>query len=256
MRALTLAELRAGGGGPIIGYAIGAGGGGVSGAVGQLAMGAGPQTQTPVRPSGNSWNHGGRGGQRRSNAPQHNRPTGPRPELKTRDPYSPPDPVGNQDAHMSLPQPDLFRRPAPWTPPEGFVGNGDEPTEKQKYEWLRENMARDGLHPFEWPLEHRLGGKKPTGREAPKDAHDPNGSKAPRKPGKREGFEDPAGGEQWVPNPNDKSPNPDWGWFDKDGSVWVPTGPKPSIAHGGPHWDKQNPKTGGHENKHLGGHTR
>lgn len=44
------------------------------------------------------------------------------------------------------------------------------------------------------------------------------------------GFRSPCRGEQWVP----KSPNPDWGWLDKDESVWVPTGPKPSIAHGGP----------------------
>ncbi len=30
-----------------------------------------------------------------------------------------------------------------------------------------------------------------------------------------------------------------YGWPDKGGNIWVPTGPK---GHGGPHWDVQNPK--------------
>ncbi|WP_330220957.1 polymorphic toxin type 37 domain-containing protein, partial [Mycobacteroides abscessus] len=34
---------------------------------------------------------------------------------------------------------------------------------------------------------------------------------------------------------------------DADGNVWVPTG-KGGLAHGGPHWDVQDPKTGKHEN--------
>jgi RHS repeat-associated protein len=36
----------------------------------------------------------------------------------------------------------------------------------------------------------------------PGDAHNPDGAKAPGKPGVNEGFTDPAGGEDWVPNPN------------------------------------------------------
>ncbi len=71
--------------------------------------------------------------------------------------------------------------------------------------------------------------------KAPDNAYDPNGPKAPGKPGEADGFKDPKGGENWVPNPNGRG----YGWEADDGRVWVPTGPK---AHGGPHWDVQNPK--------------
>ena len=80
----------------------------------------------------------------------------------------------------------------------------------------------------------------------PKDAKDPNGTKAPGKPGKAEGFRDPKGGERWVKNPNGKG----YGWLDDKGRVWVPTGPAgsngfgPGEAHGGAHWDIQSPGGG------------
>ena len=75
------------------------------------------------------------------------------------------------------------------------------------------------------------------------------------KPGAEEGFEDPKGGEEWVPNPNGSG----HGWKDKDGNVWCPTG-KGGNAHGGLHWDVQTPGKGGKKGKHInvypGGHTR
>jgi RHS repeat-associated protein len=91
----------------------------------------------------------------------------------------------------------------------------------------------------------------------PKDAKDPEGAKAPGKPGSDEGFEDPKGGEKWVPNPNGKGN----GWEDADGNVWVPTGPG-GTAHGDPHWDVQKPKSSGggrgrrYENVYPGGRRR
>ena len=81
----------------------------------------------------------------------------------------------------------------------------------------------------------------PLENKPPQDAKDLNGAKAPGKPGDAEGFEDPKGGEQWVRNPNGSG----YGWLHKDGSVWIPTGPKPesgrNLPHGGPHWDVQYP---------------
>jgi RHS repeat-associated protein len=81
----------------------------------------------------------------------------------------------------------------------------------------------------------------------PKDAADPNGAKAPGKPGEREGFKDPKSGPKWGKAPNGKS-----GWVDAKGNVWVPTGQAPSIAHGGPHWDVQL-VGGGYQNVRPGG---
>jgi RHS repeat-associated protein len=83
----------------------------------------------------------------------------------------------------------------------------------------------------------------------PDDAHDPNGAKAPGKPGAAEGFQDPKGGETWG-----KAPNGKWGWVDDKGNVWVPTG-QGGAAHGGPHWDVQDPK-GGYDNVYPGGRVR
>ena len=93
----------------------------------------------------------------------------------------------------------------------------------------------------DWVLSHN----KP-----PKDACDPNGAKAPGKPGKAEGFSDPKGGPNWVPNPNGRGN----GWQDSNGDVWVPTG-QGGSAHGGPHWDKQTPG-GGYTNVYPGGGQR
>jgi RHS repeat-associated protein len=89
----------------------------------------------------------------------------------------------------------------------------------------------------------------------PKDAHDPNGAKAPGKPGSAEGFCDPKPGKpQWDRNPNGNGS----GWVDADGNVWVPTGPDSGStgdAHGGPHWDVQKPG-GGYDNVYPGGKKR
>ena len=73
----------------------------------------------------------------------------------------------------------------------------------------------------------------------PRDAKDPDGAKAPGKPGVEEGFKDPKRGESWVPNPNGKG----YGWLDASGDVWVPSGPGRNV-HGGPHWDVQTPGKG------------
>ncbi|MCE7915607.1 MAG: hypothetical protein DYH15_13280 [Nitrosomonas sp. PRO4] len=81
----------------------------------------------------------------------------------------------------------------------------------------------------------------------PENAHDPDGPKAPVKPGKKEGFCDPKGGEDWTRNPNGRGS----GWRDANGDVWIPTGPRPGDAHGGPHWDVQTPG-GGYINEGSG----
>ncbi|WP_016887460.1 polymorphic toxin type 37 domain-containing protein [Mycobacteroides abscessus] len=85
----------------------------------------------------------------------------------------------------------------------------------------------------------------------PGDAFDKTGAKSPGYPGDypagslpRE-FVPPKDGPKWVPNPNPKGDR--FGWLDADGNVWVPTG-QGGLAHGGPHWDVQDPKTGKHEN--------
>lgn len=82
----------------------------------------------------------------------------------------------------------------------------------------------------------------------PHDAKDKEGAKAPGKPGEAEGFRDPKGGEQWVKNPNADKGGASHGWLDDKGRIWVPTGPRPGRAHGGPHWDVQYGKR--HE-KHI-----
>jgi RHS repeat-associated protein len=85
----------------------------------------------------------------------------------------------------------------------------------------------------------------------PANAYDPNGPKAPGKPGDVEGFCEPKGGDDWVRNPNGRGN----GWRARDGGVWVPTGPDSGStgdAHGGPHWDVQYPG-GGYDNVYPGG---
>jgi len=74
----------------------------------------------------------------------------------------------------------------------------------------------------------------------PENAYDPNGPKAPGKPTEADGFKDPKGGENWVPNPNPGKGGSPWGWQDSKGYVWCPTG-QGGNAHGGPHWDVQTP---------------
>lgn len=81
----------------------------------------------------------------------------------------------------------------------------------------------------------------------PENAYDPNGPKAPGKPGEAEGFKDPKGGENWVPNPNPGRGGSSWGWQDAAGDVWCPSG-QGGRAHGAPHWDVQTPG-GGYRNE-------
>lgn len=88
----------------------------------------------------------------------------------------------------------------------------------------------------------------------PDNAYDPEGPKAPGRPSENEGFVPPKKGDEWVKNPNGRG----YGWRDKGGDVWVPTGPSdPSRgdAHGGPHWDVQTPG-GGYVNIYPGGGRR
>lgn len=80
----------------------------------------------------------------------------------------------------------------------------------------------------------------------PENAYDPNGPKAPGKPGAEDGFSDSKNGENWVRNPNPGKGGPSHGWEDDKGDVWCPTG-QGGRAHGGPHWDVQSPG-GGYRN--------
>ncbi|MDE1174397.1 MAG: hypothetical protein PW790_12115 [Parvibaculaceae bacterium] len=83
----------------------------------------------------------------------------------------------------------------------------------------------------------------------PENAWDPNGPKAPGYPGNAEtghpDYSDPKGGPNWVPNPNGRG----FGWESGDGTVWVPSG-QGGAAHGGPHWDQQNPRGKNYDNKY------
>jgi hypothetical protein len=84
--------------------------------------------------------------------------------------------------------------------------------------------------------------------QPPKDAADPKGAKAPGKPGTKDGFVEPKSGTTWGKVEKGKSAGKS-GWVHKGGKVWVPTGPEGSPnAHGGPHWDVQNPDGSGHVN--------
>ncbi|MDB5840068.1 MAG: putative deoxyribonuclease RhsC, partial [Herminiimonas sp.] len=80
----------------------------------------------------------------------------------------------------------------------------------------------------------------PMFAKPPENAYDPQGPKAPGKPGEAEGFKDPKGGENWVPNPNPGKGGSSHGWQDAKGDVWCPTGPG-GRGHSGPHWDVQTP---------------
>lgn len=80
----------------------------------------------------------------------------------------------------------------------------------------------------------------------PENAYDPEGPKAPGKPGVEDGFKDPKTGENWVPNPNPGKGGSSNGWQDSKGDVWCPTG-QGCRGHGGPHWDVKTPG-GGYRN--------
>jgi RHS repeat-associated protein len=93
-------------------------------------------------------------------------------------------------------------------------------------------------------------------KKPPSDAHDPNGAKAPGKPGPETGFKDPKSGEKWG-----KALNGQEGWLDDKGNVWVPTG-QGGLAHGrggglaGAHWDVQGRRGGSLGNRYPGGYHR
>ncbi|WP_414833990.1 polymorphic toxin type 37 domain-containing protein [Afifella sp. YEN Y35] len=83
------------------------------------------------------------------------------------------------------------------------------------------------------------------------DGECPPAADAPGKPTEEDGFKPPKNWNgQKVKSPNGRG----YGWPDKSGNVWVPTGPGPA-AHGGPHWDVQRPG-GGYINVYPGGRTR
>ena len=73
-------------------------------------------------------------------------------------------------------------------------------------------------------------------KEGAKKPDRETGAQAPGKPTAEDGYIPP---KKWdgkkVYSPKG------FGWPDKDGNVWVPTGPK---GHGGPHWDVQKAKGG------------
>lgn len=75
-------------------------------------------------------------------------------------------------------------------------------------------------------------------------------AQAPGMPTEKDGFYPP---KKWdgkkVKNPR----GPGYGWPDKDGNIWVPTGPK---GHGGPHWDVQGPRGKRYRNVLPGGKER
>lgn len=80
--------------------------------------------------------------------------------------------------------------------------------------------------------------------------NDKEGAQAPGKPTKEDGYDAP---KKWdgkkVRAPNGRG----FGYPDKDGNVWVPSGPN---GHGGPHWDVQSSDGKNYENIVPGGHIR
>ena len=109
-----------------------------------------------------------------------------------------------------------------------------------------------------WAVTHPIGG--PVYAKPPENTRDPDGPKAPGKPSAEDGFKDPKGGENWVPSPDG---NGRYGWGDKGGRVWCPTGTAGSPgsgtdgpAYGGPHWDVIGPGPRDHTNIYRGGKQR
>lgn len=76
-----------------------------------------------------------------------------------------------------------------------------------------------------------------------------NDAQVPGKPTEDDGYYPP---KNWdgkkVKNPN----GPGYGWPDKKGRIWIPTGPN---GHGAPHWDVEN-SDGSYENVMPGGRIR
>jgi RHS repeat-associated protein len=100
-------------------------------------------------------------------------------------------------------------------------------------------MLSDGPSIYGYARQSPLGWIDPNGEETPpENAWDPNGPKSPGHPaGNNDNWPgDPDEGPDWVKNPNGSG----YGWRDKNGDVWCPTG-WGKGAHGGPHWDVQTP---------------
>jgi hypothetical protein len=70
-------------------------------------------------------------------------------------------------------------------------------------------------------------------------------AKEPGKPTKEDGYEPP---KKWNGKPVKAPDSERKGYPHKDGSVWVPSGPK---GHGGPNWEVQYPRGSGKEHKHV-----
>ncbi|WP_174913017.1 polymorphic toxin type 37 domain-containing protein [Burkholderia diffusa] len=123
---------------------------------------------------------------------------------------------------------------------------------QHEYDALNQCIAtvRPDRHRVRWLAYYRVSRPTRVRRLLPAErsnAYDPDVPKAPGKLGKAEGFCSPKGGDDWVKSPKG------WGWRDKKGGVWVPTGPG-GDAHGGPHWDVQYPER--YDNIYPGGHRR
>ncbi len=78
------------------------------------------------------------------------------------------------------------------------------------------------------------------------------GAQAPGKPTKVDGYEPP---KRWDGKRVKHPRSGRYGWPDKNGNIWIPTGPGP-LAHGGPHWDVQDPKGKTYDNVYPGGYVR
>jgi hypothetical protein len=87
-----------------------------------------------------------------------------------------------------------------------------------------------------------------------KSTHSTDSAQAPGIPSSSDGFK-PA--KNWDGKSKVRAPNGrGYGYPDDNGNVWVPTGTKPSKAHGGPHWDVQDAKGKKYENIYPGGKKR
>ena len=76
-------------------------------------------------------------------------------------------------------------------------------------------------------------------------------AQAPGMPTENDGY---TPSKNWDGEKKRHSKTGQYGWPDKDGKIWVPTGPGPR-AHGGPHWDVVD-KKGKHDNVLPGGKIR
>jgi hypothetical protein len=70
-------------------------------------------------------------------------------------------------------------------------------------------------------------------------------------PTAKDGYVPPNGGPQKA-----KTKNGAVGWKDKNGNIWVPVPASSPLAHGGEHWDVNNPSGTGYSNIYPGGKVR